>query len=150
LSVRCRIVVLVGLPGSGKSTWIDENRLPALSSDKIRHLLSDDEENQNVNRLVFNTMRYLLRQRLAAGAQTTYIDSTNLSLWERRSWIRFAEQHDCDVEAVYFDTPLETCLTRNAARARKVPPEVVQTMARRLVAPSLAEGFSKVKVVKSR
>lgn len=93
-------------------------------------------------------MRYLLRQRLAAGAQVTYIDATNLAPWERRSWIRFAEQHGCEVEAVFFDTPLETCLARNAARVRVVPADVVKAMSRRLLPPSKAEGFHSVTTVR--
>jgi predicted kinase len=138
----------VGLPGSGKTTWLKERRLPALSSDEMRLLLSDDEDNQNIHALVFRTMRYILRQRLAAGAPVTYIDATSLAPWERRPWIQFAHLHDCDVEAVYFDTPLEICLDRNRKRARVVPPDVIRSMSQRLAPPSAAEGFSRVEVVR--
>lgn len=127
---------------------MEQNRLPALSSDLVRHLLSDTEENQSINRLVFATLRYLVKQRIKAGAEVTYIDSTALSLWERRCWVRVAQGSDCLIEAVYFDTPLEVCLERNARRRRVVPPGVIQTMARRLVPPTEAEGFQKVTVIR--
>jgi len=137
-----RIVVLVGLPGSGKSTWVKGR--PVISSDAVREMLSGDATNQGMNRLVFRTMRQLLKARLDAGAEVTYIDSTALSLWERRSWVRFAELHECPVEAVFFDTPLEECRRRNALRARVVPEDAMERMVRRLVEPSEGEGFERV------
>lgn len=145
---RPRIVVLTGLPGSGKSTWLANNKLPSLSSDQVRLLLSDNEDNQAIHRLVFRTMRYLLRQRIAAGAPVTYIDATGLAPWERRPWIQWAILHDCAIEAVFFDTPLQECLRRNGLRPRVVPPEVIRKMAQRLVPPSQAEGFERVTVLR--
>ena len=78
-----RIVVLVGLPGSGKSTYLAERGLTGLSSDGIRRLLADDETDQSIHDRVFQTLRYLLRQRLAIERPATYIDATNLTPQER-------------------------------------------------------------------
>lgn len=140
------IVLLVGLPGSGKSYWLEQNRLPSLSSDDMRVVLTGDVTNQANNRLIFSTLRTLCAARLQAGAAVTYIDSTALALWERRSWIRFAELHGCDIECVFFDVPLEECQRRNAARHRVVPDEAMRRMAARLVPPSVDEGFRRVTV----
>jgi predicted kinase len=137
-----------GLPGSGKSTWLREQGLPALSSDAIRALLTGDETNQSINRLVFRTLRVLCEARLEAGAAQTWIDSTALSLWERRCWIRWAQLNGCPIECVFFDVPLEECLRRNQARARVVPEAAMQAMAARLVPPSEAEGFARVRLVR--
>src|SRR5579862_6401787 len=82
-----RIVVLVGLPGSGKSTFLERTGAPALSSDHIRKLLADDETDQTMQVRVFQTLRYLLRQRLEARRPVTYIDATNLTPAERRPYI---------------------------------------------------------------
>ena len=68
-----RIVVLVGLPGSGKSTHLERLGVNGLSSDKIRGLLADDERDQTIHERVFQTVRYLLRQRLAIGRPVTDI-----------------------------------------------------------------------------
>ena len=97
-----RLVVLVGLPASGKSTWIQQCGVFALSSDEVREMLSGDVTDQSMNRLVFQTLRQLAAARVRAGADVTYIDSTALTPWERRCWIRFGELHDCAVEAVFF------------------------------------------------
>jgi predicted kinase len=142
-----RLVVLVGLPASGKSTWLQDNDLFALSSDSVRELLSGDITDQSNNRLVFRTLRQLVAARVRAGVDVTYIDSTALTLWERRCWIRFAELHDCAVEALFFDVPLAECKRRNASRDRVVPDDVLERMAARLVPPSLAEGFRRVSTI---
>ena len=83
-----RIVVLVGLPGSGKSTYLRQLGTSGLSSDAIRKLLADDETDQTIHERVFQTLRYLLRQRLAIGRDISYIDATNLTPQERANVIR--------------------------------------------------------------
>ncbi len=136
--------MLVGLPGSGKSTYLAQLGANAVSSDEVRRLLADDASEQGIHRRVFAVVRDLIRHRLDIGRQVTYVDATNLTRRERRQYIRLGELHDCDVEAVFFDVPLETCLERNRLRARVVPDEAVREMAQRLAAPSVAEGFVRV------
>lgn len=142
-----RIVVLVGLPGSGKSTYLQRIGAIGLSSDAIRKTLVDDETDQTIHDRVFQTLRYLLRQRLVLGRPATYIDATNLTPQERSPYIGIGKSYGCEIEAVFFDVPLEVCLARNAGRARVVPEEAMAAMAKKLVPPALAEGFDRVTVV---
>ena len=138
-----RIVVLVGLPASGKSTWLGD-RPGVISSDHIRWLLADNPEDQTIHGAVFATVRYLLRRRLQLERSVTYIDATNLNRKERRAWIKMGELHGCRVEALFFDTPLEVCRARNRLRTRVVPDEAMDAMALKLQPPSLEEGFASV------
>jgi predicted kinase len=142
-----RIVVLVGLPGSGKSTYLKQMGAGGLSSDAIRKLLADDETDQTIHVRVFQTLRYLLEQRLAIGRTATYIDATNLTREERAPYLAIGRAWGCDVEAVFFDVPLEVCLERNAGRPRVVPGEALAKMAAKLAPPSVEEGFTRVTVL---
>ena len=142
-----RIVVLVGLPGSGKSTYVEQLGAAVLSSDTIRKLLADDETIQTIHDRVFQTMRYLLRHRLELRRPVTYIDATNLTPQERRPYIGIGKTFGCTLEAVYFDVPLAVCRERNRARQRVVPDEALDSMAAKLVPPSEAEGFDAVKTI---
>lgn len=144
---RLRVVVLVGLPGSGKSTYVERVEAGALSSDAIRKLLADDETIQTIHDQVFETMRYLLRHRLALRRPVTYIDATNLTPEERRPYIGIGKEFGCTLEAVYFDVPLTICRERNRARQRVVPEEAFAGMAAKLVPPSEREGFDLVKTI---
>jgi predicted kinase len=143
---RPRICLLVGLPGSGKSTWLARLGVTALSSDATRALLIDDPTNQTIHGRVFATLRYLLRQRLELARPVTYIDATNLTRKDRRQYLKTAELYDAEVEAVFFDTPLEVCMERNAARQRIVPEEAIREMARKLRPPAFDEGFCRITI----
>ena len=142
-----RIVVLVGLPGSGKSTYLAQLGVTGLSSDAIRGWLADDETDQTIHDRVFQTLRYLLRQRLVIGRPATFIDATNLTVEERRPYIGIGKSYGCDVEAVFFDVPLEVCRARNARRHRVVPDDAMAKMSAKLAPPDIEEGFSRVTAI---
>lgn len=135
---------MVGLPGSGKSTYLAKLGVNAISSDELRRLLADDPTDQTIHRRVFAAIRYVIAQRLAIGRQTTYVDATHLTPRERRPYIRLGQLHDCEVEALFFDVPLDVCRERNRSRARVVPEAALEDMAKRMVAPSTQEGFASV------
>jgi len=142
-----RIVVLVGLPGCGKTTYLEQMGANGLSSDAVRKLLVDDETDQSIHDRVFQTIRYLLRHRIELRRPVTYIDATNLTPEERSPYIGIGKSYGCQLEAVYFEVPLEVCRERNARRRRVVPEDVMKKMAAKLVPPTASEGFDRVTAV---
>ena len=143
-----KIIITVGLPGSGKSTYLQRLAIAPLSSDAIRLLLADDVTDQTIHSRVFATIRYLLRHRLAIGRPVTYIDATHLTIEERRPYVHIARWYGCELEALFFDVPLEVCRERNRLRNRIVPEEAMEMMAAKLTPPSMEEGFTGVTVAR--
>jgi predicted kinase len=142
------VVLAIGLPGSGKSSWFKRHNIIPLSSDLVRGLLFDDATEQRFQDLVFSSLRSLLRARLIAGRPMNFIDATNLSPKERHSWIKMAQDFGYEAHAVFFDVPTEVCMERNRKRLRNVPDDVMLRMAQKLRPPKFEEGFAKVIVVR--
>jgi predicted kinase len=142
------VVLAIGLPGSGKSSWFKRHNITPLSSDLLRALLFDDPTEQRFQDLIFSNLRSMLKARLIARRPMNYVDATNLSPHERSGWIKLAKDYGYEVQAVFFDVPVEVCLARNQRRERKVPEDAMRRMAGKLKQPTFEEGFSKITVVK--
>lgn len=140
-----RIVIAVGLPGSGKSTWFAEQGLTPLSSDQMRLLLSGDEDNQQIHQEVFEAVQALLELRLRLKQPVSYVDATHLKRAYRLPYFEMAQRYGASVEALWFDVPLATCLLRNQSRDRQVATAVMEAMAAEMELPSAHEGFSQIR-----
>ena len=142
------VVLAIGLPGSGKSSWFKRHNVTPLSSDMVRSLLFDDVREQRFQDLVFSNLRSMLKARLIAKRPMNYVDATNLTPQERQHWIKLAKDFNYEVHAVFFDVPLEVCIERHQRRDRVVPDDVMRRMAAKLKPPSFQEGFAKITVVR--
>jgi predicted kinase len=142
------VILAVGLPGSGKSSWFKRHNITPLSSDLLRSMLFDDPAEQRFQDLVFSNLRSMLKARLIARRPMNYVDATNLTPQERQNWIKLAKDFGYEVQAVFFDVPLEVCIERHQRRDRLVPEDVMRKMAAKLKAPTFDEGFSKITVVR--
>jgi predicted kinase len=142
------VILAIGLPGSGKSSWFKRHKITPLSSDMLRTLLFDDPTEQRFQDLIFSNLRSMLKARLIARRPLNYVDATNLTPHERQSWVKLGHDYGYEVQAVFFDVPLEVCLERNQRRERVVAEEVMRRMSAKLKPPTFEEGFSKITVVR--
>jgi predicted kinase len=142
------VVLAVGLPGSGKSSWFKRHSISPLSSDVLRSMLFDDPAEQRFQDLVFSNLRSMLKARLIARRPTNYVDATNLTPHERHNWVKLAKDFGYEAHAVFFDVPLEVCIERHQRRDRTVPEDVMRKMSAKLKAPTFEEGFAKITVVR--
>ncbi|MFN3866036.1 MAG: polynucleotide kinase-phosphatase [Demequina sp.] len=112
------LVLLVGVSGSGKSTFAREHFLPTevISSDVARGLVSDDENDQTSTQDAFDVVHYIAGKRLSRG-KLTVIDATNIQPSARRALVDVAREHDVLPVAIVLDTPEATCIARTEARA---------------------------------
>ena len=143
-----RIVLAIGLPGAGKSTWFRNRGITPLASDQLRILLTDDVDEQGFQQDIFRALQYLLEARLDIGRPVSHVDATNLVAEQRRDFLDIAKRRGCRAEALFFDVKLSVCLERNRARDRRVPEDVMRAMAEALEPPSQEEGFDDISVIR--
>ena len=128
------VVALVGVSGSGKSTFAKTHFKPTetLSSDYFRALVSDDENNQQVTPQAFDALYYVANKRLELGLLTV-IDATNVQKHARASLLRLAREQNCLAAAIVLDVPEKTCRERNEKRIeRNVGIQVISRQAQQL------------------
>ena len=111
------LVALVGVSGSGKSTFAARHFGPyeVLSSDVCRGMVRDDENDQDATKDAFDVLGYIAGKRLAAG-RLTVVDATNVSREARRQLVELARAHDVLPVAIVLDVPVSVAVARNEAR----------------------------------
>ncbi|MFB9723672.1 polynucleotide kinase-phosphatase [Planobispora longispora] len=111
------LVVLVGVSGSGKSTFARTHFAPTqvISSDFCRGLVADDENDQAATPDAFDVLHYIVRTRLKRGLLTV-VDATNVQWEARRQLIDLAKSQDVLVDAIVLDVPEEVAVERNETR----------------------------------
>jgi protein phosphatase len=111
------LVVLIGVSGSGKSTFARRHFLPTevVSSDACRALVSDDENDQTATESAFAVLHSIVAERLRLG-NLTVVDATNVQRDARAPLIALARAHHVLPIAVVLDVPPEICHARNAER----------------------------------
>jgi predicted kinase len=149
------LYIMVGVPGSGKSTWIQRQDLTSaavISTDnyiearaQARGLTYSDVFESEIQAANQN-----LDQELAQAIslnQTIYWDQTNISVKSRAKKLASVPGHYRRI-AVYFDTPQEVVqqrlLDRAAATGKLIPASVVRRMTQQLTLPTISEGFDEI------
>ena len=145
------LIVLCGLPGSGKSTYAnyitESGHFECVSTDEIRKRLYGNENIQGNGKEVFTTA-FLRLQTFGLAKKNCVFDATNITPKARRKVVQECRNYYDLIVCKYIDTPLEVCLLQNAQRDRVVPQEVVLRMANNFSMPSREEGFDYVETIK--
>lgn len=147
---RPTLILLVGIPGSGKTyyakKYIKEHPSTIhLSSDKIREELWGNEATQGDNNKVFSLMQSRAIEALNNGLSVLY-DATNVTRKDRSCIIALCPKF-VKIECHIIWAQIETCIERDAARERTVGKAVIDKMLKRFQAPYYDEGINEIKVI---
>ncbi|AQA25511.1 AAA domain protein [Rhodococcus sp. MTM3W5.2] len=111
------LVVLIGISGSGKSTFAAEHfgAYEVISSDHCRGLVSDDPNSKEATVDAFEVLEFIATKRMRAG-KLTVIDATSVQPAARKKLIDLARSQDVLPVAIVLNLPEQVCAERNAAR----------------------------------
>lgn len=134
----CEVVLLSGLPGAGKDTWIETNLRgwPVVSLDSLRAEMrvSPKADQAAVVGEARKRARALLRER-----QSFVWNATNITRQLRQPLIEDLASYRARIRIVYLESPWSELVQRNAARPDSVPGPVLEKMRWRLEVPDLTE-----------
>ena len=140
-----KLMIGMGAPGAGKSTWIKDHMEPYdvyISRDEIRFsLLADGDDYFSREDEVWALYIQTIELNLNKGA-TVWVDATHLNRRSRLKLLHALWHKPDEIEVVYFKVPLEVALERNEQRAGRayVPPQAIEKMYRSIEEPEFHEG----------
>lgn len=145
-----KFFMLIGLPGSGKSTYAKKlkeiENANIYSSDAIREELYGSEDVQGDPTEIFSLLHTRVKADLAAQRNVIY-DATNIAAKRRIGFLQEINKVSCEKIAIVFATPYAECLRRNAGRDRQVPEQAIERMYHQFDIPSYAEGFTDIQII---
>ena len=122
-----KVIIMRGLPGSGKSTYIKNNFPNALVCSADHFFEKDGEYNFNPAKLPDAhkaCMRTFIKY-LSAEAPLIIVDNTNTQLWELSPYVSVAEAFGAEVEILHVKSDVNTCIDRNV---HGVPEKSIKAM----------------------
>lgn len=145
--------MMVGLPGSGKSTKAEQIKnefcAQVFSSDALRKEKFGDEKIQKDAAGIFKELLNRCAASLDSG-YTTVLDATNLSYKKRMEFLRELDKKVSlafSKICVLMATPYEICCERNSSRERVVPDEAMKRMYCSFYTPAYFEGWDDIQII---
>ena len=137
--------IMVGIPGSGKSFYIQQKNVDYVSRDEVRYsILTDEDEYFDKEKEVYKEFVNQIVDKVYDGVEDLYIDATHLNENSRGKLLKSILRKMPEQVNIVFEvflTNIETCLKRNARRTGRaqVPATTILSMYRDLVVPSMGE-----------
>ncbi len=151
------LIITCGAPGSGKSTYYREGlkngSIPPqsirINMDDIRAEVTGNQADQSKNNVVYRIAEAKLRASLSERIPVIYWDNTSSKARVRKPLIQLAKEAGYNVLGVYWELPLDVCLSRNRNRQFVVPEEFITHMHEnfKLNPPRKEEGFDDIIVI---
>jgi len=136
------LIILVGPPASGKSTWgkefAREMNMVYVSTDEIRAEIGKGEGDQSVSAGAFSLAKQRITQALSQGKHAM-IDATSVNHKSRKDWINIGKDNNAYIIAVAFEVPTTELYRRDEARPRKVGKEIIDRFVGKYQRPSNTE-----------
>jgi len=143
--------ILVGYPGSGKSTWAKERSAVIINRDSLRTMIYGKYSFKTEDELLIREMSESCAWAAMNHSRDIIIDDTNLTIGTRAKWIESFKRMDYRVTFVYFQTDMETCISRRGVEGKGFSEEywrkIINGMSTIFTSPSVKEGADELIVV---
>jgi len=133
------LYIMVGFPGSGKTTYAKELPAVRVCSDDLMDMAFGGEFAEERFYLVMEWLELMVSD-LLAQEMDVVVDQCNTSAAERYRWISIAKRYDCPVKAVFIHTLWDECVRRRP----NIPYDIMQKYRERFEFPNEQEGIEKV------
>ena len=134
-----RVILLAGLPRSGKSTYsreqVEKGSIPSaaiVNPDSIRLAIHGRLHYPQADQFVWYVAKIMTKALFLAGHENVIVDATAITRWQRDSWRKemlFSDLKDFSVEIVHINTSKEECIRRAVDSNQKHMIPVIEKMA---------------------
>lgn len=149
---KLKLIVLIGIPGSGKSTVAKalskKHDAVIHSSDELRLEMFGSYDVQDRNIELFEELNNRIKTSLLIDGQSVIADMTNLNYKNRRSLLNLVHKTlYIEKIAIVVATTIDTCIKRDSERDRTVGARVINRMVKQFCFPVYGEGFDKIDII---
>jgi len=146
------LIVLGGLPASGKSTYakmlVESGNFQRVCPDLIRKALYGDENTQGDGAKVFKIAFSDIRE-YGCVSENVVFDATNINANRRKELVKSMRGYFDIIIFKWFSTPASICYERNFYRDRQVPSNIIKRMSDNFEEPTMEEGWDYIEEIKN-